>query len=39
MRSTLSCFHADSVFWDTHVDWAAVDPGDGLPRKPAVQSD
>lgn len=22
------------VFWDTHVDWAAVDPGDGLPRKP-----
>ena len=21
------------VGWDTHVDWAAVDPGDGLPRK------
>lgn len=21
------------VGWDTHVDWAAVDPDDGLPRK------
>ena len=20
------------VFWDTHVAWADVDPGDGLPR-------
>ena len=27
------------VFWDTHVDWAAVDPGDGLPRKPAPEVD
>lgn len=27
------------VFWDTHVDWAAVDPGDGLPRKPAPDVD
>lgn len=26
------------VFWDTHVDWADVDPGDGLPRKPASSS-
>ncbi len=23
------------VFWDTHVDWADVDPNDGLPRKGA----
>ncbi|MEL1263158.1 GFA family protein [Pseudoxanthomonas putridarboris] len=22
------------VYWDEHVPWAAVDPGDGLPRKP-----
>ena len=21
------------AFWDTHLDWAAVDPQDGLPRK------
>ena len=21
------------VFWDTHVEWADVDPNDGLPRK------
>ena len=27
------------VCWDTHVDWAAVDPDDGLPRKPSAQSD
>lgn len=27
------------VFWDTHVGWAAVDPGDGLPRKPAPDVD
>lgn len=27
------------VFWETHVDWATVDPGDGLPRKPSTQSD
>jgi hypothetical protein len=26
------------VFWDTHVDWAAGDPQDGLPRKPASKS-
>ena len=25
------------VFWDTHVGWAAVDPADGLPRKPAQE--
>lgn len=24
------------VFWDSHVDWADVDPNDGLPRKRAV---
>lgn len=24
------------VFWDSHVDWALPDPGDGLPRKPEV---
>ncbi len=22
------------AFWDTHVDWVQLDPGDGLPRKP-----
>lgn len=27
------------VFWDTHVDWGLPDPGDGLPRKAAVQVD
>jgi hypothetical protein len=27
------------VFWDTHVDWAAGDPQDGLPRRPAASSD
>jgi len=21
------------AFWDTHVDWVALDPDDGLPRK------
>lgn len=21
------------VWWNSHVDWAGVDPGDGLPRK------
>ncbi|MEZ5465878.1 MAG: GFA family protein [Lysobacteraceae bacterium] len=21
------------VFWDSHVDWVALDDGDGLPRK------
>jgi len=21
------------AFWDTHVDWASIDPADGLPRK------
>lgn len=21
------------AFWDTHVDWASIDPNDGLPRK------
>ena len=26
------------VFWDTHVDWADVNPGDGLPRKGAPPS-
>ena len=26
------------VFWDTHVDWAAVDPADGLPRKTAAET-
>lgn len=26
------------VFWETHVDWAMIDPGDGLPRKPSMQS-
>ena len=24
------------VFWDAHVDWVALDPADGLPRKAAV---
>jgi hypothetical protein len=24
------------VFYDAHVDWAATDPGDGLPRKSAL---
>lgn len=24
------------VFWGDHVEWAAVDPADGLPRKDAV---
>ena len=23
------------AYWDTHVDWVALDPGDDLPRKPA----
>lgn len=27
------------VFWDTHVDWASVDAGDGLPRKAAPEVD
>ncbi len=27
------------VFWETHVDWAMVDPADGLPRKPSAESD
>lgn len=22
------------AYWDTHVDWVALDDGDGLPRKP-----
>ena len=26
------------VFWETHVDWAMIDPGDGLPRKTAPES-
>ncbi len=25
------------VFWDAHVAWADVDPGDGLPRKGTPQ--
>jgi len=25
------------VFWDTHVDWVALDPNDGLPRKTAAE--
>jgi hypothetical protein len=25
------------VFWDSHVDWADVDPNDGLPRKTAAE--
>ena len=24
---------------ETHVDWAVVDPDDGLPRKPSALSD
>jgi hypothetical protein len=24
------------VFWDRHVDWVALDPDDGLPRKNAI---
>jgi hypothetical protein len=27
------------VFWDTHVGWAAVDPDDGLSRKPETEVD
>jgi hypothetical protein len=23
------------AYWDTHVDWAGVDPDDGLSRRPA----
>jgi hypothetical protein len=34
--SSSNCPH---VFWDTHVDWAAVDPSDDLPRKPATNVD
>lgn len=26
------------VFWDTHVDWASIDPNDDLPRKTAAQT-
>jgi hypothetical protein len=26
------------VFWDTHVDWVQLDPGDGLPRKSAPET-
>jgi hypothetical protein len=26
------------VFWDTHVEWADVDPNDGLPRKDAAST-
>jgi len=26
------------AYWDTHVDWAAVDPADGLKRMPAPKS-
>jgi hypothetical protein len=25
------------AFWDTHVDWVALDPNDGLPRKTAAE--
>ena len=25
------------AFWDSHVDWVALDPGDGLPRKIAAE--
>jgi len=25
------------AFWDTHVDWVALDPNDGLPRKAAAE--
>jgi hypothetical protein len=24
------------VSWDDHVDWASIDPQDGLPRKGGV---
>jgi hypothetical protein len=24
------------AFWDSHVDWVALDPNDGLPRKTAA---
>jgi hypothetical protein len=27
------------VFWDTHVNWAMLDPNDRLPRKQATESD
>lgn len=23
------------AYWDSHVDWVALDPADGLPRRPA----
>jgi hypothetical protein len=25
------------AFWDSHVDWVALDPNDGLPRKTAAE--
>lgn len=27
------------VFWDSHVDWVALDAGDGLPRKVVTGAD
>jgi hypothetical protein len=40
LHIALACFHdavdrspQAHVHWDTHVDWAAVDPADGLPRR------
>lgn len=27
------------VFWETHAEWAKIDPEDGLPRKTAPDSD
>ncbi|GAB3737781.1 GFA family protein [Luteimonas pelagia] len=42
LHVTLANLHdgADRVpqvhaYWDSHVDWVALDEGDGLPRKPA----
>lgn len=26
------------VFWDTHVDWASIDPSDDLSRKTAAET-
>ena len=46
LHITLAYLHVDAdrapmahVFWDTHVDWAAVDPADGLPRKTSAETE
>lgn len=41
LHIALACFHEPvdrapqlHVYWDNHVEWADVDPGDGLTRRP-----